>query len=344
MDGSGEFEVVTTIGTVLIGVAIFVVILSSVFSVGFTASTGQNSDVFGVDSGTASLEGVNITDPTVEQSLGHSAELDGSPDSYISGPGAVGVDETWTASTWVRLDDTNRTQMVVSVDSEQLILYNDTSDTWVGVYYNDTTGETRVVENAAGSPTTWTHLSLAYDGTTLTLVENNSDTASATETTSQTFAAQNLDGELDETRVSDDVLTSSERQRQIDRPTAPQPGVNRTYRVMYDSYSSAPGSYPAFFVGTTLGASNVQRGAGFDGEPTELGTDYSRSGRTITTLTGGSLEGAPAIYSSYSRAEGPFVGLLYAIQTTGSTALTIVVLGVLALAGSRLLGLFDDGF
>jgi hypothetical protein len=344
---SDLFDAVKVIGFSIIGLAVIVIVLGSIFGLGIMTAQETNSGAFAISSGTATLTGYNVTDPTVNQSLGHAARLDGTQDSYVSGSSDVELEGNWTVSTYVRVDNLTQTQTVVSVGSEQMILYNGSTNEYVGVWFDSDTGETYAVREAANTPGDLTHVALVRNQSqpeAISLIENNSDVATTSTATATTFAAGNLDGDLDETRTFNRSLDSSERQQLVDRPTAPLPGTERTSRVMFDSYSASPTSYPAFFVGGSVSAANVQRVDGLEEEATVAGTDYTRTGRTISALQGGSLDGAPAVYVSYTAEFGPFVGLLNALQTTGGAALGLLVTGLLLFAGTRVIDLFDDGY
>lgn len=348
MAGDDLFGAVKVVGFSIIGLAVIAIVLNSVFGIGMMTAQETTSGAVEISGDSASLPGYNITDPTVNQSLGHAARLDGSSNSFVSGSSDVELEGDWTVTTYVRVDNLSRTQTVVSVSSEQMLLYNGSTGEWVGVYYDDATGETYSVSQVASDPSNLTNVALMHDGGALSIIENNNFSstiaANSSNAVSRTFAARNLDGDLDETRTFNRSLNSTERQQLVDRPTAPLPGTSRTYRVMYDSYSSSPTSYPAFFVSEQVTATNVQRVDGLDAEATTAGTDYQRNGDTITVLDGGSLDGAPALYASYGVTTGPFVGVLSALQTTGGAALGLLVVGLLAFAGSRLMGFFDDGY
>ena len=344
---SDIFDAVKLVGWSIIAIAVLVLVLDGVFGIGVTASQSTNAGAFAISGGTAQLSGHNISDVSVNQSLGHAARLDGTRDSYVSGSSDVELEGNWTVSTYVRVDNLSRTQTVVSVGSEQMILYNGSTNEYVGVWYDQSSGDTYAVREVANTPGNLTHVALVRNQSqpeAISLYEDNSDIATTSTATATTFAAGNLDGDLDETRTFNRSLNSSQRQQLIDRPTAPLPGTNRTSRVMFDSYSASPSSYPMFFVAGDVTASNVQRVDGLDAEATTAGTDYTRSGRTISVVDGGSLDGAPALYASYAVTVGPFVAVFTALQTTGGAALGLLVVGLLLFVGTRIMDLFDDGY
>lgn len=294
---------------VVVGVA--VVVVGQVFAAAAGADDSRQSfqSAVEIDGDTATLTGSNVSVGGVEQSLGDAAALDGSRDSYVAGAAAPNVSGDFYAGTYVRVDNTTGTRTVYA-DDQRLILYNGSSGQWVGVYYEASTGRTWSTSLIASDPTNWTHVALQLDAGALELIEDN-QFSSVTATndgnvTTQAFTGDNLEGDLDETRVFDEPLTDSERQQLVDSPTAPLDTAERDYRVMYDSYSSSPGSFPAFFVSSSVDASGVTLVDGFAGQPTQAGTDYRVNGDTITALDGGSLDGAPVVYAAWTASVGLF--------------------------------------
>lgn len=300
-----------------IGVVIVVVVAAGVPVFASLAddssATETREAIQSFDSGTTALAGSNITGVSVEQSLGDAVRLDGTQSSYVSGESAPPDDGTWSVATWVRVNDTTSTQLVYS-DPARTVVYNGSSGEWVAGYYDSSSGETWRVRTPATNETSWTHLTASHDGSVLELAVNNSVAASTVtdgaNATTVPLAAGNLDGSLDETRVFDAALASGERQQLIDRPTAPLTSTPRQSRVMFDSFSTSPSSFPAFFIGGDVTAGSVSLVDGFAGETTAAGTDYSLSGDTISTLGGGSLDGAPAAYVTWTAEFSSGFGLL----------------------------------
>ena len=128
---SDIFDAVKLVGWSIIGIAVLVLVLDGVFGIGITASQSTNAGAFAISGGTAQLSGHNISDVSVNQSLGHAAQLDGTRDSYVSGSSDVELEGDWTVSSYVHVDNLTQTQTIVSVCSEQMILYNGTSGEWV---------------------------------------------------------------------------------------------------------------------------------------------------------------------------------------------------------------------
>lgn len=299
---------VTVAGAVLL----FAIPLFSGLATQGAASAELQQDVVRTEGGNGDLSALVDGGLTVEQSLGDAARLDGTQDSYISGPAGANVTGDAEVATWVRVNNTPGTQIVYA-DTERLLLYRGSTNEWVGAYYNASDGQTWTVTELANDPTTWTHVTLAHNETTLMLSEDNSNTSTTALTDGNAIAGNvtadsNLDGSLEETRTFDRVLTSSERQQLIDQPTAPLTGTERSSRVMYDSFQTTPASYPTFIAGGSVTATGVSKVAGFAGQ-TVTDSDWSRTVLTLSSFSG-PLAGAPGVYASYQGYSGAFAGLI----------------------------------
>lgn len=298
-------------------IAVGVSVVGSVFgAVAGTQSQDKQSfsDTLGIEEDTASLVGIEIEDVSVQQSLGQAVRLDGSQSSYLSGGGNVDVQGDFELATHVSIADqsANETQTVVSVGGSRMILYDASSDQWVGYFFDDDRDQTFIVRQDASDSSNLSHVALVHDGSHLTIIEDNNLSSSVAITdaqaTTETVTARNLNGTLEETRLFDEALSTSQRQQLIDRPTAPLPGTQRELRVMFDSFDSSSNSFPAFFAGGEV-AGDIQSVAGFAGESATAGDDYQQNGGTITTIDGGSLDGAPVLYASWAALGGVFVSL-----------------------------------
>ena len=343
-------ETIRQIGVGLIGLALLVVIVGQVVGVvanvnGGTGGDAESyTDALQPSGDSVSLSGSNISAVSVQQSLNDSAALDGSA-SITTDESYLG-DATWTVSTWVQVDNTTGTRQAVALDGQTWLVFNGTSSEWACWRYADGEGTHRVAVSAA-SPASWTNLQCSHDGTTLELRRNDSAaTASvvtdAANATGQTLVADNLDGRLDETRVFNSTLDSSEQSRLYQRPTAPAPGTNRTARVMYDAYGSYGSSLPIYIAGDSASLSGVTKGQGLQGEATAEGTDWSLSSGTVSLLAGGVLDGAPVVFVTWTAAGGggAFADLNTIVAQYGAI-FGLLVLIPLVLAGRSL---FDTGF
>lgn len=326
-------------------VGVIGLVLGSFFGAVGDVSREQIRTPVAIQGGTADLQGTNVSVDAVNQSLGQAAKLDGSSNSYVSGAESPDLDGNWTISTGVSVDNTTGTRILYS-DTERVILYNGTTDAYVGVWYEPESGRTWSVSQGATDPTNQTVVMLMLETGTLEIIEDN--TFSSTTATNDanavntTFTGDNLNGTVDETRAFNDSLTSSERQQLVDNPTAPLTTAPRAYRVMYDSFDPSPSGYPAIYVPGGVSASNVQQVEGFDGEPTERGTDWSLSGGDVVALAGGSLDGAPLVYVDYLGTVGALAGVLETLGTVANSGVQLLAVGVIVAAAAVLLKIYDD--
>lgn len=335
-----------TIGSVAVSAALIALVMSSFFAAAGGGTTEFRETAVAFDGGQAELPGINETGVTANQSLGTAAQLDGSADSYVSSTGGAETTGNYTLSTRVRVRNvsTTETQIVYS-DDQRLLLYNGSSDQWVGVWYEASTGRTWTVSQLASAPGNWTTVQLMLDAGSLELIEDNtlSSTTATNDgnTTSATFSGENLNGTIEETRVFDRPLTNSERQTLVDTPTAPLPNTERAYRVMYDAYS-VPSAFPAFFAPGNADVGDIQLVSGASEQPTERGTDWRLDGGTVVALAGGSLDGAPVVYVQYTAEFGGLVETLHSLQTVMSGGLNLLALGAVVAAAAYLLTLYDE--
>lgn len=282
---------------------------------------------------------------TVVNSRGYALRLTGANDSYVQSTQGVNIatDTSWTVSTWARVNASsqNETMTAVSANGRALIVYNGTSDQWVGWYYNEGQRDSYLVNvSAPDQPANLTNVQLVANETHLTIYQNNTRGSVANITVENTAAqpneTQNWHGTLEETRTFDDGLGSTTRQELIDTPLAAQPNLNRTTRIMYDEpYAQtqllllAPGqleTYNASFV------------SGFEGKELQegrfaaTGSDYSwnEEGPQIKPLSGGEVENAPVVYVDYTQRKLSALELVPAwTSALGLAALVpiIVILG-----------------
>jgi hypothetical protein len=271
---------------------------------GAAVPTQQQADLV-PSSGSVTLPGENISDVSVQQSLNDSAQLDGS--GAITGSLGDDVAANRTVSTWVWVDNTSGVRQVVSIDSRTILTYNGSTSDWACWSYDGSSGETHRVTVNATSPTTRTNLQCERASGTLSLRVNDTavsaiqtDSANAT---AQTLQTRPLDGRVDETRVFNGTLSSSEQTQLDTEPTAPLESAPRQSRIMYDSYGSLD-SVPVYIAGGTLDGTTATKAAGLQGQGAAEGTDWSRSGDTVTLLSGGTLEGAPVVFATYTAEVG----------------------------------------
>jgi len=295
---------------VLIGLILFigVSVVSSVIAVQDTSGSGDGErvDTQGdliPSGGEVTVSGDDPQVQAVHQSLNDSAELDGG--DSITGPDP-NLDDTWTVSTWARVNDSTTDRLLYTDNGTRWLTYNATNDEYACWRYDDSTAETHRVGVNAPSEADWTNVQCEHDGSTLTVSRNGTNASTsvvtdATNATSATLTTDNLNGSLDETRVFNGTLSAAQRDQLYTRPTAPLDAGDRTARVMYDTYDSDfGGSIPVYIQGASLDESGVEKGVGLQGENPEEGTDYDVSGDTITLTDGGELDAAPVVFVKWS--------------------------------------------
>lgn len=246
----------------------------------------------------------------VNDSTGYAVELTGANDSYVRSQGGVDLyeNDTFTASTWARVNSSSsgETMTVLAAGSDVTLQYNGTDGNWTAWYYESSTGDSyRVDVDAANQPDNLTWVAAWRNETHFTIYRNTTqgeivNISASNRSASGEFNASNFNGTLEETRVFDEALNSSERSGVVNNPVAPRPEANRTLRVMYDEGS---GSTTALYFagGERADLSNFSWVHGHDGHVLTEGTDYEidLSDGTITALAGGRIDGAPVVWIDY---------------------------------------------
>jgi len=330
-----EFEDIKTVAAALLLIAVTLQIITPVAGYAIDETRTDYDDTVRLTNNTGTLEEtLGLKDLSAQQSLGDAAQFNGKTSS-LSGNADTPHDDTWTVTTFVQLDSSvtqsTARMRVVDLNGWVIIDYNTTN--WRVIYYDDTSLNSYSTEIDAPSPTTWTYLTAQSNGTHLIVARNNTIKSTIPLTdgsaTSANFSADTLHGKVDETRVYDDNLSSSERQQPLDQPTAPLKGANETARIYYDTFPGET-TVDVFRTGQDLESTDVTFVDGFAGQTTTEGTDYRRDGATITALDGGTLDGAPAVFSTYT-AVGVFGGIIGKLISIGGGALAISVVGVLVI-------------
>jgi len=219
-----------------------------------------------------SLSNTDGVNETVLSSRGYAVNLTGASDSFVQSNSNIDIatDDNWTVATWARVDPdaASRNMTVLSVNGRLVFGYNGSSGNWTAWYYDDGSRDSYELEvTAPGAAGNWTHLTATATNDSVTLYRNNSAQDSVdlnqSSSVSSPVNSTNFDGRLEETRTFDDVLNSSERAELIASPVAPQRGLNRTSRIMYDEpYAN---QQLILFSGASLEQSNVTFADGFDG-------------------------------------------------------------------------------
>ncbi|RDZ39418.1 hypothetical protein C5B91_20210 [Haloferax sp. Atlit-10N] len=330
------------------GVIILLVISAVVIGALYTAAIGVNSEreAFQTSSDSSSpvsLQGTNITDLEVQQSLGTKASFS---NGFAKGNFNWTPDSSWTLSTWVSVDDPeNRTGMmtVVSADGRATILYNATTDEWVGIVYDDASMTTHQIEASATDPSNSTFLTLERSGDEIYLTESANVSASGTvnDSTSTTAVinATNLHGTLEETRVYDVRVTAGERTDLFQNPVQPI-SPDPVARVMYDSWGDSISGIP-IFGGGTLSATGASVVEGFAGANV-TSSDYEVSSGQVVRSDGGVLDGSPMYVSYASTVTTAFASALVGFSNAAQTAMIVIAISLIAVAAAWTLDMFDS--
>lgn len=353
-------DAVQTIGPAIILIAIVVVALSTVFGLVPELFADQQTfeDEAGFESGTLTEGDDEVAGLEVSVSTETGVQM-GANESYVDDPtpNATFTNGSWAVAITAAPADgfnENATYTVYGAANETvLILYEDgnwtaryaeggqtafvtgnvTSDDdggFFGLFEDDEQfGEPLVVEwdAAAGE------LTLYVDG-------SEADTAALTSGIVARDAAISWHGTLDELQIINATVGASAASEYAAAPSTPLAPGEAAARMQFDDGRATTVYYAdgsATFVGDTAIGSGVADPAFVEGDDYALSTDPV----TLTATDDGELADAPIVYVSWSG--GPFAGVLAAVQTTGGTALGLLVLGLLALAGRAVIDTFGDG-
>lgn len=316
---------------------LMIVVVGAVIATQVPSNPGETIDedtlLYPNNEGTLSND-YSIKNFQAQQTLGNTVKFNGQNNSYLKGSADINKDQTWTVSTWAKLDTSvnqNAAEMRVLRLSPWFYLdYNQTN--WRVTYYNQSSLNTYHVSINAPSPDTWTHITAQTNGSHLFVYRNNSlgATIELTDGTSsiESFDAENLHGTVEETRVLDANITDSQRQTLYDSPTHPVKASEKA-RIYYDTWDDE-NTIDVYRTGTDLTMSNVQVVDGFSGESVSSGTDYDRNGDTVTALSNGNLDGAPVVFTTYSFEFGPLGSTVELLISIGQVAFILVGLAILA--------------
>jgi hypothetical protein len=347
---SDMLQTVKTVAVLIVAVAVLVPVITGVIgAVGVISDGGTQTATFDVADGSAPIQPVAENVTQVQQSLGTALSLDG--DGSVSATGLPATDSTVSLCTWAETRAPDVNQSVTHYDGRMALQYagNRSDPHYVVTYYDQTDREVydaAVNLTAAGlDADTPTHLCAQADGSTLTLYANGTQGESvaldgAGAVTDGGFGGfAPLSGVVEETRVFDRDLLSSERTALRQTPTAPLPG-GASARLMFDTRRGVGqpfDSTPVFFTDATAAIDGGTVADGYDGQTLAEGSDYAvrDGGRTIAVLDGGRLDGAPVVFVTYDAARaGPFLAPIRAVETVGPSALILLVVGGLVIGAS----------
>jgi len=245
----------------------------------------------------------------VRDSTGHSLGLRGSPNSTYESDTTFTVadDSTWTVSSWQAWNQSYGTTngTVYSLNGRLILQYNNSSQQWVGWYYNESSRFShRVTVAATSQPGSLQNVQLWSNGTHFTIYRNNTrGTVADLRVESHDdplLNASNWAGRQDELRGYDTALNASSRQALIDKPVQPLAGHSPRFRIMMDEGSGS--TEPVYFADATLTLENTSYVNGLPGNNLNEGSDYTVNleDGTITALVNGQLDGAPTVFVAYT--------------------------------------------
>lgn len=335
--------------TFAIGLAIVGLVLNPFFAVALESDpAGSFEEQVNMVGGSGDLSAESdITNFTIEQSLGDAVAFSGANDSELRGRADIQRDETWSTSTWARVDaaSENETMRALQFGGWLMVDYDGAASEWRVTVYDEQTLNTYQVTAAAPDPTTWTHLVVTHNESELALWVDGS-VAATTPTTDGSDATvptdvANWDGTVEETRVLDDLVDSSEVTTLHDTPTAPV-RANESARIYYDAYPEED-SVDVYRTGADLTLSNASFVDGFAGQDLEkdgllTNGDYRLEGETVVAMAGGALDGAPVAFVSYDGRDGVFSVSNLGDQAGG--AISLLMVGLIIIAARSLLSDF----
>jgi hypothetical protein len=338
--------VVSTVGSLIVGLAIMAVVLGATvgaISTGLGVGTITDDVILGSsDSGTIADQGAltSTTVTSVQQSLGTGVNLSG--DSYRA-TGIADLSPPYTVTIYAEAERNTTDQAVYTLDSgNQLTLwYDESADEWRAFWYNESSRESATATVAAGGVTTPTVVAVRHDGTGLNVSANATTGADVTPTAGggTVTDAGTWNGTQDELRVFGAALNSSQLTTLRTTPTAPVPSVQTDSRLMFDVRGTSADSRPVYFSGGSVDLSGIEIVDTVAGEPTD-GDDWRQSGTQLIAVDGGTLDGAPVAFVTGQTDSG----LLTTLINVGGSALTILVIGTLVIAASKLLSFFGGDF
>lgn len=281
-------------------------------------------------------------DETVRNSLGNALVFTGADDSYLSADDEVGLNlsANWTISqgAWVDAGATGEEMTLLTLGNGDLHLryaQDGATSVWqVWIYLPP--DDTYVANVTATDVTNASVIQVRRSGDSLTIWENNSagdtvDLSASNEAPVNLSAASNFDGRLDETRIYQSALDSSDRQALVDstiEPVDPEPIA----RIMYDEMDGS--TVAIYFASTDASASNVSLGSGFAGAIMDSSGllssgDYEWRTNTpaLTVVEDARLDGHPNAWVSYDwdRSGGVVTGLANAISFASLLPILLIV-------------------
>ena len=268
----------------------------------------------------------------VRDTTGYALSFDG--DGYVTtGEEDIdGLEDNWSVTTavWIDQDATDGDMVVLATgDPDLIIRYNDSQ--WHAFVYGITDSYELTLD--ATDETNRTHVTVQLNESSLALYERTGADTEQSVTTDldggsvegNLSAAEDLSGQLDETRLFDEELNQSQRADLYTDPARGVVGANETARLMYDEGSGS--TTAVFFQGIDAEVVNAEWVA--DGvAPTVLtdGVDYEIDDGEIRALEGGALDNRGVAWVEYEFRAATWVG---AILSLASTAVSLFAIGLI---------------
>jgi len=332
------------VATFVAVLGIIVVVLAVFFSVAVDIEADQTESVEypTADQTERLVENLRVDDRTTAAlTLGNGIELDNDDDLDLVSGDANLTDGPWSVAVSARVNNaTNQTDVprtLVSVDNGSLVVwYNNTT---YHAYYTNGSHSATVNKTASGAGT-YSPLVVRYDGSTLDLEEGEAVQSASLDTSTEPVPPLfDWVGSIDELRLFNESLTSSQVDQYLNQPVAPI-DANTSVRYLFDEQDG--GDVFAYYANETVGINGAQQTDGVGGPGLDRGTDFEATDGPprVEVLSGGAADGAPVVF--VTSPAGAFGGLLATIENLGSAAISLVALTAIMMAAGRVMGVFDE--
>jgi hypothetical protein len=341
---SDILDTVRLVGAALIAVALVAVVLSAVFGVISVGGVGSISAVFEPAPDTfaeGELADTNEEPDTldVRLSTGTGVALNGT--GYVddpTDPSRFDMGSDWAVATTVEPAtlNPNATYTVYAADNETVhVLYEAGEYT---VRYDDgvASGYAAVPANEDAQTTLVVSFDYGDDILQLRTVSNGTEYSDTTGMTADATPARDVTyrwrGTIDEVRVWDRDLTTSEQRAYTTAPVEPVAPGNATVRAMFNDNALTTVYYNS---GSATLAGDATATDGVVGPTLSEGSDYDvQTGPLAIRGVSDRLANAPVAFvvAGGSGGGGPFVGLYNTVTSVGSAALALIVIGTVVLA------------
>lgn len=328
---------------IVIAVVSIIVLGAVVNAAGSVLADGSDTGETGtIEIATEPTVGAFVDVPDIDDAYGASAAATLENALYFDGNATAESGEptnmsrgSWSACAVAELDSSanqNDTYTVAAYENATILVQFDAGD-WA-VYFNNTTrsGMARI---DATSPTTETAVCARWNESHL-IVSRNATISSGVALTSSTTSrnvTRNWTGTLDEVRTFNSSISDNEIQTYAGDPITPLPGTNRSTRWMFDEGSG--GTTRDYVSDTDATIYGTSWTSGVAKPSISEGTDYEvrASPLEIKVLSGGYLDGAPVVWV-VADSENPWYPVISTITNYGTTAFTLLGLGLIALGAT----------